>query len=74
VRISTLLACTAFCASTCFPAIAADDAERRIVKEAVVKAPVEAVWKAWTTSEGITSFYAPKRSSSPSPAAPPSST
>lgn len=34
--------------------------ERRIVKEGVVAAPVEAVWKAWATSEGITSFFAPE--------------
>jgi len=61
MRIPTLLACTAFCASTCSPALAADDdAERRLVKEAVVKAPIGEVWKAWTTSEGITSFFAPE--------------
>jgi uncharacterized protein YndB with AHSA1/START domain len=34
--------------------------ERRIMKEALVAAPVEAVWKAWTTSEGIVSFFAPE--------------
>jgi len=34
--------------------------ERRIAKEVVVKAPVEAVWRAWTTPEGITSFFAPE--------------
>ncbi|MEO5691902.1 MAG: SRPBCC domain-containing protein [Usitatibacter sp.] len=34
--------------------------ERRIFKEAVVQAPVEAVWKAWTTAEGIQSFFAPE--------------
>lgn len=34
--------------------------DRRIAKEALVQAPIEAVWKAWTTSEGITSFFAPE--------------
>ncbi len=33
--------------------------ERAIVKQVVVKAPVEAVWNAWTTTEGIKSFFAP---------------
>lgn len=34
--------------------------ERRIVKEVVVKAPPAAVFKAWSTSEGVTSFFAPE--------------
>ena len=38
------------------PAIAQD---RTIVKVVTVKAPVEEVLKAWTTTEGITSFFAP---------------
>ena len=33
--------------------------ERAIVKEVVVKATPEAVWQAWTTAEGIKSFFAP---------------
>jgi uncharacterized protein YndB with AHSA1/START domain len=33
--------------------------ERYIDKEARVKAPVDAVWQAWTTSEGIKTFFAP---------------
>lgn len=33
--------------------------DRALSKQARVKAPVEAVWKAWTTNEGITSFFAP---------------
>jgi uncharacterized protein YndB with AHSA1/START domain len=33
--------------------------ERMLHKEVVVKAPVEAVWNAWTTSEGIKTFFAP---------------
>jgi len=34
--------------------------ERAITKSAVVAAPADAVWKAWTTSEGIQSFFAPE--------------
>lgn len=33
--------------------------ERAIDKEVVVAADVDAVWAAWTTREGITSFFAP---------------
>ena len=33
--------------------------ERLIMKSVTVKAPVEEVWKAWSTSEGIRSFFAP---------------
>ena len=41
-------------------AFAAHADERRITKEVIVAAPVEAVWKAWTTSEGIATFFAPE--------------
>jgi len=34
--------------------------ERRIYQEVVVKAPVEEVWKAWSTSEGVQSFFGPE--------------
>ncbi len=34
-------------------------AERAIEKTVVVPAPLDAVWAAWTTREGITSFFAP---------------
>ena len=37
----------------------AQGAERAIDKEVVVPASVDAVWDAWTTREGITSFMAP---------------
>ncbi|HEX8173255.1 MAG TPA: SRPBCC domain-containing protein [Thermoanaerobaculia bacterium] len=30
-----------------------------IETEVVIAAPVEAVWKAWTTTEGVKSFFAP---------------
>jgi uncharacterized protein YndB with AHSA1/START domain len=35
-------------------------AERAIEKEIVVNAPLHAAWSAWTTSEGIQSFFAPE--------------
>lgn len=33
--------------------------ERVLVKLATISAPVDEVWKAWTTTEGIKSFFAP---------------
>jgi uncharacterized protein YndB with AHSA1/START domain len=33
--------------------------DRAIDKQVRVKAPVDAVWQAWTTTEGIKSFFAP---------------
>ena len=38
---------------------AAHAAERAIDREIVVAAGVDAVWQAWTTTEGIKSFFAP---------------
>ena len=38
------------------PAVAA---ERAIEKQAVVNATLDQAWDAWTTREGITSFFAP---------------
>ena len=34
-------------------------AERAVDKEVVIKATVDEAWAAWTTREGITSFFAP---------------
>jgi len=34
-------------------------AERALHKEVVVKAPIADVWQAWTTTEGIKTFFAP---------------
>ena len=34
--------------------------ERQIVKEVTVKAPPEEVFRAWSTSEGIATFFAPE--------------
>jgi uncharacterized protein YndB with AHSA1/START domain len=39
--------------------LAAQAQERAVNKVAIIPAPVDAVWKAWTTTEGITSFFAP---------------
>jgi len=56
----TFSALLALCGGfACNPAAAQMAEERRVVKEAVVKAPVAEVWKAWSTSEGITSFFGP---------------
>lgn len=38
---------------------AAGSAERAIEREVVVPARVEAVWQAWTTTDGIKTFFAP---------------
>ncbi len=46
--------------AACTLAVCAHAAERSIVREVLVKAPVEDVWKAWTTSEGIESFFGPE--------------
>ena len=43
-------------ASLAFPALAQ---ERALHKEVVVKAPIAEVWNAWTTTEGIKTFFAP---------------
>ena len=39
--------------------LAAAAQDRTVVKVVTVKAPVDEVWKAWSTSEGIASFFAP---------------
>jgi uncharacterized protein YndB with AHSA1/START domain len=62
--LATALACSGF---GCQPALGQVPEERRIVKEATVKAPLDAVWKAWTTSEGIVSFFAPEAVIEPRP-------
>ncbi|UCE96776.1 MAG: SRPBCC domain-containing protein [Candidatus Bathyarchaeota archaeon] len=33
---------------------------RAIRKEIMVDAPVSEIWKAWTTTEGVLAFFAPK--------------
>jgi uncharacterized protein YndB with AHSA1/START domain len=50
----------AACGFALAPALAQMPEERRIVKEVVVKAAPEAVFKAWSTSEGIATFFAPE--------------
>jgi uncharacterized protein YndB with AHSA1/START domain len=37
----------------------ASERERAVVAEVIVKADVNEVWQAWTTEEGIKSFFAP---------------
>ena len=39
--------------------LAAPDAERAIDKQVIVAATVDRVWSAWTTREGIRTFFAP---------------
>jgi len=41
--------------------------ERTIVATTEVNAPVSEVWKTWTTSEGIASFFAPESKVDPRP-------
>ena len=41
--------------------------QRVIKKEVVVNAPVAEAWKAWTTTEGVETFFAPKASISLEP-------
>ena len=45
---------------TSFAVAGAGAAERSIDKEVVVAAPIESVWQAWTTRDGIVSFFAPE--------------
>jgi uncharacterized protein YndB with AHSA1/START domain len=42
-------------------------AEPAIVLSVTVNAPVSAVWKAWTSSEGLVSFFAPEAEVDPRP-------
>ena len=56
-RIAWLLAGAAL---ACGAALAQMPEERRIVKEVVVKAAPEAVWRSWSTSEGIAEFFSPE--------------
>jgi uncharacterized protein YndB with AHSA1/START domain len=44
------------CSLGCSPAAAA---ERALEKEVVIKATLDEAWAAWTTREGLTSFFAP---------------
>ncbi len=39
--------------------LANNAAERAVDKTAIIPAPVDAVWNAWTTTEGVKSFFAP---------------
>ena len=52
------LAFAAFLLMT-LPNAPAHAAERAIDKDVLVEAPLDTVWSAWTTREGITGFFAP---------------
>ena len=52
-RLGIVAVCSLLCV---FPTLAA---ERALDKEVVVAASLDAAWNAWTTREGITSFFAP---------------
>jgi uncharacterized protein YndB with AHSA1/START domain len=45
--------------ATALLALPASAAERSVDKAAIIPAPLDAVWEAWTTREGIVSFFAP---------------
>jgi uncharacterized protein YndB with AHSA1/START domain len=45
--------------ATAVLALPAAAAERFVEKTALIPAPLDAVWEAWTTREGIISFFAP---------------
>jgi uncharacterized protein YndB with AHSA1/START domain len=55
---------TVLAAALALPCSAQD---RGISKDAVVRAPPAAVWSAWTTREGIESFFAPEAIVDPKP-------
>ena len=42
------------------PAAPVGRSDRHLEKEVIVKAPIEQVWSAWTTSKGLAAFFAPK--------------
>ena len=44
--------------ATCIATGAAAE-ERMVRKEVIVKAPVQQVWNAWTTTDGVKTFFAP---------------
>jgi uncharacterized protein YndB with AHSA1/START domain len=52
VLASTLVVACAFCSL-------AHASDRILRAEVVVSAPLDSVWKAWTTEEGVRSFFAP---------------
>ena len=54
-------------AAACMLAAGAAAEEKAIRKEALVAAPVAQVWSAWTTDEGLRSFFAPEAFVEPKP-------
>ena len=59
-RALLMLAALVVCAAAPAPAPAAASAERVLHAEVTVPAPVAEVWNAWTTNDGIATFFAPK--------------
>jgi uncharacterized protein YndB with AHSA1/START domain len=60
IRIPKLLLVALILAPLCqWTVTAKENSERAIKLEIVLNAPVEKVWKAWTTRDGIRSFFAP---------------
>lgn len=59
MKFASTLAVIAATASLLMFALPAQAAERAIDKEMVVPATLDAAWAAWTTREGIISFFAP---------------
>lgn len=59
--------CAAAVFAATLAALPALGQERAIHKEVVVDVPVSATWQAWTTSEGIQSFFAPEAIVDPRP-------
>ena len=55
LKVIHLLAATVLAVST-----VSAGAEKAIVDSVLVGAPVQDVWTAWTTTEGVTTFFAPE--------------
>src|SRR5688572_2425944 len=58
LMLTALIAASAVSAHQLSSASKHDDG--RLEFEAIVNAPVNEVWKAWTTNEGVQTFFAPK--------------
>jgi len=57
MRVASVMAI--FVAFVLGPSCGADADERVLRAELIVQAPVNDVWRAWTTNEGVRSFFAP---------------
>lgn len=50
----------AYTAALGVPTVPVARSDRHLEKTAIVNAPIEQVWSAWTTSKGMAAFFAPK--------------